>query len=84
MVIIEVLLNIDAFMFQNETLSHYSKYGENELLPVMKKMAVLVTRAGTGKLTAIKTKYASSKFMKISNIPELKSPMVEELARSDQ
>ena len=50
----------------------------------MKKMAVLVTRAGTGKLTAIKTKYASSKFMKISNIPELKSPMVEELARSDQ
>ena len=75
---------VDAFIFQNETLSHYSKYGENELLPVMKKMAVLVTRAGTGKLTAIKTKYASSKFMKISNIPELKSPLVEELARADQ
>ena len=82
--IIEVPFYIGTFVFQNETLSHYSKYGENELLPVMKKMAVLVTRAGTGKLTAIKTKYASSKFMKISNIPELKSPMVEELARSDQ
>ena len=81
---IEVPLYIVVSIFQNETLSHYSKYGENELLPVMKKMAVLVTRAGTGKLTAIKTKYASSKFMKISNVPELKSPMVEELARSDQ
>ena len=50
----------------------------------MQKMAVLVTRAGTGKLTAIKTKYSSSKFMKISNIPELQSPLVEELARGNQ
>ena len=69
---------------QNETLSHYSKYQESELLPVMQKMAVLVTRAGTGKLTAIKTKYSSSKFMKISNIPELQSPLVEDLARGNQ
>ena len=55
------------------TLEHYSKYTESDLLPVMKKMVKLVQKANTGKLTAVHTKYKSSKFMRISVIPELKS-----------
>ena len=42
----------------------------------MKKMATLLQKAGTGKLTAVKTKYQSSKFMRISNIPELKTAAI--------
>lgn len=67
----------------DDTLQFYSKYSEDHLLPIMKRMAVLVTKAGAGKLTAIYTKYKSSKFMKISVIPELKSQVIQELAKAD-
>lgn len=63
----------------SDTLVHYSKYNESDLLPIMKKMATLVKKAGTGKLTAIHTKYKSSKFMRISTIPELKSSVLTEI-----
>lgn len=66
----------------NDTLMYYSNYTEKELHPILARMALLVTRAGTGKLNAIKTKYQSSKFMKISLIPELKSQVIEDLASS--
>ncbi len=59
------------FLSQDETLGFYSHYQEVQLVPVMCKMASLALTAGTGKLTAIKTKYASSKFLRISAIPEL-------------
>jgi len=65
----------------SDTLAHYSKYPEKELNPVIKKMSCLVLKAGSGKLTAIRSKYASSKFMKISVIPELKSQTIQDLAR---
>ena len=67
-------------VLQNDTLQHYSTYTEEQLRPTMAKLANLVTRAGTGKLTTIKTKYSSSKFMRIALIPELKSPLITELA----
>lgn len=67
-------------LFQNETLQYYSKYSEEHLLPIMQRMALLVTKAGTGKCTAVKTKYQSSKFMKISSCPQLKCNLIAELA----
>lgn len=63
-----------------DTLMYYSNYSEEHLKPVLERMALLVTKAGTGKMSAIKTKYQSSKFMRISLIPELKCPVIEELA----
>lgn len=63
-----------------DTLVFYSKYKEADLMPVIKAMASLVLKAGTGKLTAIKVKYQSSKFMKISTLPELQSQTVQRLA----
>lgn len=65
----------------SETLEYYSKYSEADLQATVKKMAILVQKAGTGKLTAVKTKYQSSKFMRISTIPELKGTVIQEAAK---
>jgi len=64
----------------NETLVHHSGYTEKDLLPVMQKLAVIVTKAETSKLQAVRGKYASPKFMRISMIPELKSSVIKNLA----
>ncbi|CAC5395051.1 CCNB2 [Mytilus coruscus] len=64
----------------NDTLAHYSSYEETELVHTMQKLASLVVKAENSKLTAVKTKYSSSKFMKISTIPELKSQQIKDLA----
>lgn len=63
-----------------DTLSHYSKYPESKLKPIMQRMAVLVSKSGTGKLTAIHTKYSSSKFMRTSRMPELQCQLITDLA----
>lgn len=63
-----------------ETLAHYSSYPEKELTPTMQKLASLVIKAENSKLTAVRTKYSSSKFFKISTIPELKSQELKEMA----
>lgn len=63
-----------------ETLSHYSTYIEKDLIPTMNKLASLVIKAENSKLTAVRTKYSSSKFMKISTIPELKSQVIKDMA----
>jgi len=65
---------------QSPTLVHYSRYTESELHPLLARLAHLVLHAGTGKLVAIKTKYQSSKFMRISKCAELNSSVVHELA----
>lgn len=73
---IKILDNADW----NETLTHYSKYSMAEVKPVIRKLAQLVLKADTGKLTAVKTKYQSSKFMRISTLSELKSDIVRQLS----
>lgn len=68
-----------------DTLHYYSKYSETELLPIMKRMANLVLKAGSGKLTAVYTKYKGAKFMKISTIPQLQSEskIIQDLAEGN-
>lgn len=63
-----------------DTLAFYSSYTEKDLVPTMQKLASLVIKAENSKLTAVRTKYASSKFMKISTISALKSPLIKDLA----
>jgi cyclin B len=65
------------------TLVYYSRYTEQQLMPIIRKMADLVLSAGTGKLTSIKGKYQSSKFMRISKSPVLESGLLEELCSDD-
>ncbi|XP_072133834.1 G2/mitotic-specific cyclin-B2 [Mobula birostris] len=63
---------------------YYTGYSEESLLPTMKHMAKNVVKVNEGltKHVAIKNKYASAKLLKISTIPQLKSPIIKELAAS--
>ncbi|XP_033750893.1 G2/mitotic-specific cyclin-B-like [Pecten maximus] len=63
-----------------DTLSHYSSYSEKTLMPMVHKLSTLVIKAEKSKLTAVRTKYASSKFNKISTISELQSQTLIDLA----
>jgi len=73
---------LDQASTWSDTLSHYSAYTESDLQPVIKRLAILVTKAGTGKLKAIYDKYKSSKFMRISTLPELQTSVITDLASS--
>ncbi|KAG9464173.1 hypothetical protein GDO78_020359 [Eleutherodactylus coqui] len=65
------------------TLQHYTAYSEETLLPIMQHMAKNVVRVNKGltKHLTVKNKYAGSKQMKISSIPQLRSEVVVQLAR---
>lgn len=63
-----------------DTLAYYSTYTMKDLSDTMKKIAKLVLKAEASKLTAVRTKYQSSKFYKISSIPELKGEQIRRLA----
>ncbi|XP_024918476.1 G2/mitotic-specific cyclin-B1 [Cynoglossus semilaevis] len=68
------------------TLQHYMEYTADTLVPVMKHIAKNVVKVNEGltKHMAIKTKYSTSKQMKIATITQLKSPVVKELAKQLQ
>ncbi|XP_053549991.1 G2/mitotic-specific cyclin-B1 [Bombina bombina] len=65
------------------TLQHYMTYLEESLTPVMQHMAknVIKVNKGLTKHLTVKNKYASSKQMKISTIPQLRSSVIVDLAR---
>ncbi|KAM8973094.1 G2/mitotic-specific cyclin-B2 isoform 2-T2 [Pelodytes ibericus] len=64
------------------TQHHYTGYTEEDLLLIMKHMAKNVTKANRNltKHVAVRNKYASSKLMKISTIPQLMSSLITHLA----
>lgn len=65
------------------TLQHYTAYTEETLLPVMQHMAKNIVKVNKGltKHLTVKNKYGSSKQMKISNIPQLRSEVIVQMAR---
>ncbi|XP_040262996.1 G2/mitotic-specific cyclin-B1-like [Bufo bufo] len=65
------------------TLQHYTAYSEEALLPVMQHMAKNVVKVNRGltKHMTVKNKYSSSKQMKISSVPQLRSEVLVQLAR---
>ncbi|CAI9610778.1 unnamed protein product [Staurois parvus] len=66
------------------TLQHYTMYSEDSLRPIIQHMAKNVLRVNKGltKHMTVKNKYGSSKQMKISTIPQLRSEVIAELARA--
>ncbi|XP_077119977.1 G2/mitotic-specific cyclin-B2-like [Ranitomeya variabilis] len=66
------------------TQHHYTGYVEEDLSHIMKHMAKNVTKVNKNmtKHVAVRNKYASSKLMKISTIPQLLSPVITDLAAS--
>ncbi|XP_075432244.1 G2/mitotic-specific cyclin-B1-like [Ascaphus truei] len=66
------------------TLQHYMFYAQDSLVPVMRQIAknvVKVNRRLTRHMT-VKNKYAGCRQMKISSLPQLKSELMENLAKS--
>ncbi|EPY83065.1 G2/mitotic-specific cyclin-B2 [Camelus ferus] len=61
---------------------YYTGYTENEVLEVMQHMAKNVVKVNENltKFIAVKNKYASSKLLKISTIPQLNAKAIKELA----
>ncbi|XP_040271704.1 G2/mitotic-specific cyclin-B2-like [Bufo bufo] len=66
------------------TQHHYTGYSEEDLSLIMKHLAKNVTKVNKNltKHVAVRSKYASSKLMKISTIPQLMSPIITDLAGS--
>ncbi|XP_041650456.1 G2/mitotic-specific cyclin-B2 isoform X2 [Cheilinus undulatus] len=64
------------------TQQHYSTYDEAHLKPIMQHIAknVVMVNDGKTKFTAVKKKYSSTKLLKISLLPQLKSSMVANMA----
>ncbi|KAM9423831.1 G2/mitotic-specific cyclin-B2-like isoform 2-T2 [Salvelinus alpinus] len=64
------------------TQEHYSTYNENHLKPIMEHIArnIVSVNEGRTKLQAVKNKYASSRLMRISLIPQLTSTFVNDMA----
>ena len=61
-------------------MSHYSTYTEIDLKPCITRIAELVSNMTTGKQQAVRSKYCSSKFMRVAKDPVLKSQTVMKLA----
>ncbi|XP_069046639.1 G2/mitotic-specific cyclin-B2 [Lepisosteus oculatus] len=64
------------------TQRHYAGYSEENLKTIMQHLAKNVVRLNNGltKHTAIKNKYASSKLLRISTIPQLRSSTIQDMA----
>uniref|UniRef100_A0A8C5XI16 Cyclin B2 n=1 Tax=Microcebus murinus TaxID=30608 RepID=A0A8C5XI16_MICMU len=67
---------------ENLKQQYYTGYTESEVLEVMQHMAKNVVKVNENltKFIAIKNKYASSKLLKISTIPQLNSKAIKDLA----
>jgi len=65
------------------TLAYYSGYTVKDILPLVRRLATIVvkTHKPGAKLQAVLTKYKSSKFLRVSDLGELKSEVLQNLAR---
>jgi len=64
------------------TLQHYSTYNTQQILPVVCKLALAVTRRKESKYQAVHNKYKLRKFMSVSTMAALKSEVVMKLAKN--
>ncbi|KAF7398443.1 G2/mitotic-specific cyclin-B [Vespula maculifrons] len=62
------------------TLEYYSNYTKEDILPIVKNIAIIITNADKSKYQAVRKKYVNAKYMKISIRPELKSPTIVAMA----
>jgi len=59
----------------SRNLQYYSGYSSMQLMETVKKMASMIVKSETNKLQAVRTKYSSTKFMKVTSLPKVKSGM---------
>jgi len=64
----------------SKTLSHYTRYNIDQLLPTVKVLATLLITAPQAKLATVYQKYSNKKFMKIARIPSLDESVLRKIA----
>ncbi|XP_034039202.1 G2/mitotic-specific cyclin-B2-like [Thalassophryne amazonica] len=66
----------------SETQRHYSTYDDAHLKPVVQHIAknVVTVNEGKTKFKAVRNKYSSSKLLKVSLLPQLKSSVMKHMA----
>lgn len=63
-----------------DTLTYYSTYSKDDVLPAVHDIAAIIVNAEDSKYQAVRKKYVHVKHMKISIRPELKSPVLLSIA----
>ncbi|XP_071439197.1 G2/mitotic-specific cyclin-B2 [Hetaerina americana] len=63
-----------------DTLVHYSTYRFSEITHLVKNLAALIIKAETSKYKALRSKFSSSKYLKVSLNEVLKSHQLKKLA----
>lgn len=64
------------------TLQYYSTYSVEKLMPIVKRLAVIVSSAQDVKLKSVFTKYAHASNSFTATLPEMTGYKIQELVRS--
>lgn len=64
------------------TLQFYSTYTLEKIMPIVKRLALVVSTAQDAKLKSIYNKYGRANFKFTSNIPEMTGIRIQNLIRS--
>ena len=65
----------------NPTLEFYSTYSAKQIVPVVCKLAIILTKRDDSKLRAVHVKYMNKKFMKVGELSDLQGEVVQKLAK---
>jgi len=65
----------------NPTLEFYSTYSTKQIIPVVCKLAVILTKRDDNKMRAVHVKYMNKKYMKVGELSDLQGEVVQKLAK---
>jgi len=60
-------------------LRHYSGYTSSQLIPLVSRLAEMLSKAPSSKMQAVRSKYSSSKLMQVCQLPHLSGDMMSRL-----
>jgi len=61
------------------TLAHYATYNEQQLMPIVKRIATIATTAKDGKLKSVFAKYSHAHYKFTSTLPEMTGTKIYEI-----
>jgi len=65
------------------TMQWYSKYKKEELMPTVRKLAILVQGASNNQLKAVFKKYSSRSKLKVAELKELQGSRIKEIGKKE-
>jgi len=65
----------------NPTLEFYSTYSAKQIIPIVCKLAVILTKRDENKMRAVHVKYMNKKYMKVGELSDLQGDVVQKLSK---